>query len=87
MTEKHLIMIALLAMACQPAAFAATNASAPPSGGNAAFEAAIASCSSSVAKDSCGGQNMRTMDACMQAKGFTRPAGPPPNDNKPNPWQ
>lgn len=87
MTEKQLIMTALLAMACQSAAFAATNASAPPSGGNAALEAAIASCSSSAARDSHGGPDMRAMDACMQAKGFTRSAGPPPNDGKPGPQQ
>ncbi|MDR3409838.1 MAG: hypothetical protein P4L87_02670 [Formivibrio sp.] len=83
MTNTSLIMAALLALACQSAAFAATNASSPPSGGNAAFEAAMAACSAATAKDSRGGPDMAALDACMQTKGFTRPAGPPPGENKP----
>ncbi len=83
MTTKQLVLSTVLALGCQTMAFAATNASAPQAGKNSALEAAIAACSSSVAKDSRSGPDMSAMDACMQAKGFTRPAGPPPSDSKP----
>lgn len=42
------------------------------------LEAALAECAGSVAKDSNGRPERTAMDACMSAKGFTKPNGPPP---------
>lgn len=54
-----------------------------PGGKNAALDAAIQACSASVAKDSSGRPDHTAMDACMTAKGFTKPSGPPPGSAPP----
>lgn len=56
---------------------------APPANGggkNAALDAAIQACSASVSKDANGRPDHTAMDACMTAKGFTKPSGPPPGN-------
>ena len=53
----------------------------------AALDKAMMECATSATKDSSGRPDMKAMDACMSAKGFTkpsgapsgRPSGPPPN--------
>ena len=54
---------------------------APPSGGgpgnNAALEAAMKACASSVAQGSDGRPDRSAFEACMTAKGFEKPAKPP----------
>lgn len=58
------------------------TSSSGASGGNAALEAALSSCASSVAKDAKGGPDRTAFDACMSAKGFTKPSGPPPGSSQ-----
>lgn len=60
------------------ATLAAPTASAPASGGNSAVEAALSACASSLQKNASSQPDPAAMDTCMQAKGFTRPSGPPP---------
>lgn len=77
-TSTHLAWAAALGLA-YAASCSAQNA--PPNGNggkNAALDAAIQACSASVAKDAGGHPDRTAMDACMTAKGFTKPSGPPP---------
>ena len=71
----HLAWVAALGLAC---AASSSAQNAPPSGKNATLDAAIQACSASVAKDAGGRPDRTAMDACMTAKGFTKPSGPPP---------
>ena len=63
--------------------YAATSSAqnAPPADKNPALDAAIQACAASVAKDTGGHPDRTAMDACMAAKGFTKPSGPPPKPN------
>lgn len=80
--KQHLVVTAIAMAALSLAAFAADSATEKRGGSrNPEFEAAIQACSNSVAKDSRGGPDRTAMDSCMSAKGFTRPAGPPPGEH------
>ena len=63
--------------------YAATSSAqnAPPAGKNPALDTAIQACAASVAKDAGGHPDHTAMDACMTAKGFTKPSGAPPKQN------
>jgi hypothetical protein len=77
-SSTHLAWAAALGLAV---AASSSAQNAPPSGNggkNAALDAAIQACSASVAKDAGGHPDRTAMDACMAAKGFTKPSGPPP---------
>lgn len=66
------------------AATASTTASAPAGGNNSAFESAMSSCVAQAGKDAQGGPNRQAVDSCMQAKGYSKPAGgPPPGNGQP----
>jgi len=66
-----LIAVAISGLFASSAMAQSSSQSAPPK--NAALEAALSSCAASVAKDSSGRPNMSAMDACMTAKGFSKP--------------
>ena len=57
----------------------------PPHGRNAALDAAISECASSVAKDAQGRPERTAMDACMSAKGFKKPPHHGGGDRPPPP--
>ena len=61
----------------------ASDNSAPPD--KAALEAAMQACAASVAIGADGKPNMQAMEACMSAKGFTRPSGPPSDGGRGGP--
>lgn len=71
-----LCSIPVLLAASAMAADSATNASAP--GNHAAIEAALKACAAQVGVDANGRPDRTAFDACMKAKGFEKPAGPPP---------
>lgn len=81
MQNRYEAMILACLLAVGNSADAAENASAPK-GKNTALEAALQACASSIAKDGQGRPDMAAMDSCMQAKGFSRPAGPPPGEGQ-----
>lgn len=72
---------AALALALMATLGMAQADNAPPSGGgpgnNPALEAALKTCSISVAQGNDGRDDPKEMDACMKAKGFEKPAKPP----------
>lgn len=62
----------------------------PPGGHNPAIDAALADCAQSLGAGREQLPDMAKMDACMRAKGFQKPKGPPPggpNDGKGPPPQ
>ncbi|WP_394792245.1 hypothetical protein [Rhodoferax sp.] len=76
MLKKPFLFLAL--SAALVGAYAASDA--PPSGGpgkNPELDAALQACAASVAKGTDGRPDRTAMDACMTAKGFTKPSGPP----------
>jgi hypothetical protein len=63
---------------------ALAQSSAPPSPGkNPGVDAALAACAASSAKDTSGKPNPNAMDACMTAKGFSKPSSRPGNGGPP----
>jgi hypothetical protein len=59
------------------------TSSQPGSGGPTGLREALSACAAEVSKDANGRPNMNEMDACMKAKGFTKPSGPPPGGGGP----
>lgn len=54
------------------------NGGPPPGGRNTAVDAALAACAQSLGASQGAPPDPAKMDACMSAKGFQKPAGPPP---------
>ncbi len=81
MRKRYGVVMLACLLAAGNMAGAAENASAPK-GKNTALEAALQACASSIAKDGQGRPDMVAMDSCMQAKGFSRPDGPPPGEGQ-----
>lgn len=79
--KTHGLIIGLLAgiilMPVQ-AAEPARNASAP--GNHAEIEAALKACAAQVGVNATGRPDRAAFDACMKAKGFEKPSGPPPGE-------
>ena len=76
------IMLTLSAMVLAIPALAASTSTgnASQAGGNAAIEVALKACASQVSADSSGKPDRTAFDACMKAKGFEKPSGPPPGE-------
>lgn len=77
--KKRLILAGLLyglGFSVQTVAAAQSNAST--TGGNSALEAALQACAAQVKADASGRPDRNAFDSCMRAKGFEKPAGPPP---------
>lgn len=64
-------------------ALAETSSSTVPD--KTALKAALTACSSSVSADSSGRPDVKLMESCMTAKGFSRPSGSPPDGSQGNP--
>jgi hypothetical protein len=75
----RLILVSLLCgLSVGTQAETVRQANASASGSNAALEAALQACAAQVKADAAGRPDRNAFDACMRAKGFEKPAGPPP---------
>jgi hypothetical protein len=81
MKHSNLIIAAMLMALAAPVL--ADGNGAPPSSGNAKLDAARNECAEQAGKDSNGRPDRAEMDSCMQAKGFTKPAGREQNGKGP----
>lgn len=81
---KRLSFVCVLAC-CLPMGNALAETASSTAPDKTALEAALSACASSVSADSSGRPDMKSMESCMTAKGFSRPGGSPPDGGQGNP--